>query len=312
VLLPAFLAALRRLPRPADKQLLVFTVDAAARAACRRQHTLCLARSGRATCAPRPRRCRLPKGRTARLFERGTHHAAHVPGAWRACLYSQSSQCSLSRLTPARAAGPDAATAVRRHLPQAGPPTAGGGAPRPAGGPPHRRRRRRLAGGRHGGSEQEAIPAGSERQGAPDDPTAEADEVGARDSQARVRALLGQQDAGDVQAAAVLLRGDDGALGARKATLEGAADGASAEAGTAGGGGAVSWRAAGGARTRAGGRGTAGRAAGAAAGVGKVSWAELPRAWHSHHSLCCGRQPQRQLACGRRSLQGHLRRAICW
>lgn len=106
-----------------------------------------------------------------------------------------------------------------------------------------------MAGGRHGGSEQEAIPAGSERQGAPDDPTAEADEVGARDSQARVRALLGQQDAGDVQAAAVLLRGDDGALGARKATLEGAA-----EAGTAGGGGAV--------------RGGRGRARGAGAGLG--------------------------------------------
>lgn len=106
-----------------------------------------------------------------------------------------------------------------------------------------------MAGGRHGGSEQEAIPAGSERQGAPDDPTAEADEVGARDSQARVRALLGQRDAGDVQAAAVLLRGDDGALGARKATLEGAA-----EAGTAGGGGAV--------------RGGRGRARGAGAGLG--------------------------------------------
>jgi len=106
-----------------------------------------------------------------------------------------------------------------------------------------------LAGGRHDGSEQEAIPAGSERQGAPDDPTAEADEVGARDSQARVRALLGQRDAGDVQAAAVLLRGDDGALGARKATLEGAA-----EAGTAGGGGAV--------------RGGRGRARGAGAGLG--------------------------------------------
>lgn len=130
----------------------------------------------------------------------------------------------------------------------------GGAAASAAGGAADRRRRRRLAGGRHGGSEQEAIPAGSERQGAPDDPTAEADEVGARDSQARVRALLGQRDAGDVQAAAVLLRGDDGALGARKATLEGAADGASAEAGTAGGGGAV--------------RGGRGRARGAGAGLG--------------------------------------------
>jgi len=125
----------------------------------------------------------------------------------------------------------------------------GGAAASAAGGAADRRRRRRLAGGRHDGSEQEAIPAGSERQGAPDDPTAEADEVGARDSQARVRALLGQRDAGDVQAAAVLLRGDDGALGARKATLEGAA-----EAGTAGGGGAV--------------RGGRGRARGAGAGLG--------------------------------------------
>jgi len=125
----------------------------------------------------------------------------------------------------------------------------GGAAASAAGGAADPRRRRRLAGGRHGGSEQEAIPAGSERQGAPDDPTAEADEVGARDSQARVRALLGQRDAGDVQAAAVLLRGDDGALGARKATLEGAA-----EAGTAGGGGAV--------------RGGRGRARGAGAGLG--------------------------------------------
>ena len=51
-LLPVFLASLRRLTPPADSQLLVFAVDAAALAACRRQHPHCLARSGRATCNP--------------------------------------------------------------------------------------------------------------------------------------------------------------------------------------------------------------------------------------------------------------------
>ncbi|KAK9846477.1 hypothetical protein WJX81_004944 [Elliptochloris bilobata] len=49
VLLPVFLAALQRLAPPADRQLLVFAVDAAALASCRQQHPQCLARSGRAT-----------------------------------------------------------------------------------------------------------------------------------------------------------------------------------------------------------------------------------------------------------------------
>lgn len=53
VLLPVFLAALRRLPRPPDRQLLVFAVDAGALAECKRQHSLCLPRSGRARCALR-------------------------------------------------------------------------------------------------------------------------------------------------------------------------------------------------------------------------------------------------------------------
>lgn len=47
-----FLASLRRLTPPATHRLLVFAVDAAALAACRRQHPQCLARSGRAMCSP--------------------------------------------------------------------------------------------------------------------------------------------------------------------------------------------------------------------------------------------------------------------